>query len=230
MDSARFFLAFATLMVFLLPARAGAETYTFSYCLENNSGLCEDIASQLKVEVTLAAVDEPWVNFTFTNEVGITSSITDLYFDATGFFDKMKILTESAGVNFELGANPSEVPGAGEAEPDFVVSTSLSADSEPPRTENGINADGESLTISFKMAQGVTFDEVIDALNLGPGSDEGIRIAAHLQGVGPNGESDSLICCTPGENVIPSPEPAVLALFGMGLFAVGLRIRRKKSQ
>lgn len=229
MNSARFYLAFATFMVFLLPARAGAETYTFSYCLENNSGLCEDIASQLKVEVTQAA-DDNWVNFTFTNEVGITSSITDLYFDATGFLTKMRIVDESPGVDFELGANPSEVPGAGQAEPDFMVSTSLSADSEPPRKENGINADGESLTITFKMAQGVTFQEVIDALNLGPDTDEGIRIAAHIQGVGPNGDSDSLICCTPGENVFPSPEPAALALFGMGLFAVGLRVRRKKSQ
>jgi hypothetical protein len=33
-----------------------------------------------------------------------------------------------------------------------------------------------------------------------------------------------------GDDVIPAPEPAVLALFGVGLFAVGFRVRRKRAQ
>ncbi len=32
-----------------------------------------------------------------------------------------------------------------------------------------------------------------------------------------------------GDDVIPAPEPAVMALFGMGLFAVGFHARRKKT-
>ena len=83
----------------LTPTKAEAYTYTFSYCLENNSGLCETVASQLKVEVTESSEDG-WVNFTFTNDVGIQSSVTDLYFDADGYFSTMKIVGESAGVDF----------------------------------------------------------------------------------------------------------------------------------
>jgi hypothetical protein len=225
-----FGLALAAAMVALLPARAEAESYTFSYCLEDNSGLCDSLASQLKVEVEEAA--DGWVEFTFTNDIGIQSSITDLYFDASGFLTKMKITGESSGVDFSAGsANPPSVPGGGSATPEFVVSTSLVADSDPPSQPNGINATGEYLTISLKMATGVTFAEVVDALDMGPDTDAGIRIAAHVQGVGPGGESDSLICCTPnGDPVTPTPEPAILALFGIGLFAVGFHVRRKMSK
>lgn len=219
---------FATLVV-LLPARAEAETYTFSYCLENNSGLCESLASQLKVEVTEAA-DDGWVNFTFTNEVGIQSSLTDLYFDADGFLTKMKIIGESSGVDFTAGsATPPDVPGGGDATPEFVVSTSLVADSNPPAQPNGINAAGEYLTISFKMAQDVSFEEIVEALNLGPNTDEGIRIAAHVQGVGPRGESDSLICCDGFDNVTPSPEPASMALFGLAALGAAYQARRRRA-
>jgi len=226
-SASRFGLAVAFAIIALLPARAEAVSYTFSHCLENNSGLCDSLASQLKVEVTDAG--DGWVNFTFTNEIGIQSSITDLYFDASGYLTKMKIVAESSGVDFSAGqASPGDVPGGGGATPEFVVSTSLAADSDPPTQPNGINATGEYLTISFKMAPGRTFADVIEALNMGPNTDEGIRIAAHVQGVGPQGESDSLICCDGLHNGTPAAEPAVLALFGLGLFAVGFRARRRR--
>src|SRR5687768_14867264 len=110
-SAVNFSLSLVVALVALLPATASAESYTFSYCLENNSGLCESLASQLKIEVTESA-EAGWVNFTFTNDIGIQSSITDLYFDATGFLTTMKIVGESAGVNFTAGsASPPDVPG-----------------------------------------------------------------------------------------------------------------------
>ncbi len=228
-SAVNFSLSLVVALVALLPARANAETYTFSYCLENNSGLCETVASQIQVEVTESA-EAGWVNFTFTNDIGIASSVTDLYFDASGFLAKMKIVGESAGVNFTAGsASPPSVPGAGSATPPFEVSSSLMADSDAPAQPNGINALGESLTISFKMETGIDFSEVIAALDLGPDTDEGIRIAAHVQGVG-SGQSDTMICCTGGgDSGFPSPEPASLSLFGIAALAAAYRLRRRHA-
>lgn len=228
-SAVNFSLSLVVALVALLPARANAEIYTFSYCLENNSGVCETVASQIHVEVTESA-EAGWVNFTFTNEIGIQSSVTDLYFDATGFLTTMKIVGESAGVNFTAGsASPPDVPGGGSAIPPFEVSSSLVADSDPPAEANGINALGESLTISFQMSSGIDFSQVIAALDLGPNTDEGIRIAAHVQGVGINGQSDAMICCTGGDDVFPSPEPASMMLFGIAALGAAYRLRRRNA-
>lgn len=223
-------LSLVVALVAFLPARASAEVYTFSYCLENNSGLCETVADQIQVEVTESA-EAGWVNFTFTNNIGIQSSVTDLYFDATGFLTQMKILYESDGVNFTAGsASPPTVPGAGSATPPFEVSSSLMADSDAPAQPNGINAVGESLTISFKMANNIDFGEVIAAIDLGPGTDQGIRIAAHVQGVG-LGQSDTMICCSSGgdDPGFPSPEPATMSLFGLAAVAAASRLRKRQT-
>lgn len=56
-----------------------------------------------------------------------------------------------------------------------------------------------------------------------------IGIAASLSDA--NGGFDAFnVSMARGDDVIPSPEPAVLALFGIGLFAVGFRARRRKTQ
>ena len=209
----------------LLPGRAEAVSYTFTNCFDNNSGLCSELAPQLKVEVTSVG---NFVDFTFTNAIGIASSITDIYFDADGFLTDIKIQSESTGVDFALGTEPPQPPGANQAMPPFEVTHSLIAGATAPPSQNGINSASEFLTVRFKR-DGVSFDQIIAALEAGPNTASGIRIAAHVQGIGPNGASDTFICCGGGENV-SAPEPAIMALFGIGLFAVAARARRRKSQ
>lgn len=212
--------------VLVLPARAEAISYTFTGCFDNNSGLCSELAPQLQIEVT--DVGGQWVEFTFTNDVGIASSITAIYFDADGFLKNMSISEESSGVDFVAGgANPDNPPGGGSAIPPFEVTHSLLAGATPPPAANGINSASEYLTVRFKR-DGVSFDQIIAALEAGPNTADGIRIAAHVQGIGPNGASDTFICCG-GENVTPAPEPAIMALFGIGLLALAARARRRKS-
>lgn len=214
-------LAIAFAIGALLPGRAEAVSYTFTNCFDNNSGQCSALAPQLKVEVTSAG---EYVDFTFTNEVGISSSITDIYFDADGFLTDMTIQAESTGVDFEPGTSPAEPPGGNTAIPPFEVTHSLLTGATAPPSQNGIDSDSEFLTVRFKL-DGVSFDQIIAALEAGPNTANGIRIAAHVQGIG--NESDTFICCTPGDD-FSAPEPAMMALFGLGLFVVAARARRRR--
>ena len=127
----------------LLPARAEAESYSFTDCFGSNSGLCSALAPQLEVEVISVG---NFADVTFTTDIGIASSITDIYFDADGLLADMKIQAERSGVDFESGTNPPRPPGGNQALP------------------------------------------------------------------------------------VSAPEPAMMALFGIGLFAVAARARRRKSR
>jgi len=218
----------------LIPAAAEAAPYTFSSCISsNNSGLCASLPSQLKVDVTAAG--SGYVDFKFTNDIaggGIASSITALYFDATGFLTSISVLGESAGVDFKTTrVSPPDVPSANGADPDFVVTEPLKADTVSPTSPNGINAAGEYLTLRMAIAVGKTFDDVKAALDLGPTTDAGIRIAAHVQAIGTGGQSDSVICCSAvGGPPPPSiPEPATLALFGLTALGTAYRVRQRRA-
>ena len=226
-SAVRFGLALITAIVVLLPARAEAETYTFSTCFDNNSGVCSELASQLLVEVTQSA--DGYVEFTFTNEIGIKSSITDIYFDADGYLSNMVISGYSDGVSFTAGSgSPSLPPGGSDATPPFVVTSSLLADSDSPKVaKNGINSADEYLTLQFQITDNQSFAQIIAAIEEGINEGDGIRIAAHVQAIGSNGESDTFICCTGGGT--PSPEPASMALFGLLAVGAAYRLRRRGS-
>ena len=225
-------LALATSFVVLLPIDAAAVSYTFSYCFDNNSSVCSEIAQQMTVDVTDAGGGK--VNFEFQNNVGEASSVTALYFDAGGFLGNMVILDEAGGADFTEGsASPSDPPGGEQAIPPFETTASLLADANNPKPQKGLNSIDDGLTLQFDIENGLTFTDIIAALNLGPNEGDGIRIAAHVQGIGRGGQlSDTFICCSPGSGGgnggSPTPEPATASLFGLAALAAAYRVRRNK--
>src|SRR5688500_3166113 len=111
----------------LLSQQARADIVGFERITSNNSA---DVASQLFAEITDAGSGQ--VDFKFTNAIGIDSSITDIYFDdGAGVLSAIASISDSgAGVSFSQGASPGDLPSGNSADPDFEVTTSLSADSD----------------------------------------------------------------------------------------------------
>jgi hypothetical protein len=189
---------------------ANADPVTLGFTrITNNASV--DPASQFSVVVSDAG--SGLVDFKFLNNVGIASSITDVYFE-DGTLLAIAQITSSAGVSFSEGASPGNLPGGSAV--GFVATTGFTADSDPPAAPNGVNSASEWLTIRYSLQGGQTFDDTIASLNNGS-----LRIGMHVQAIGTEGESDGFVNTV----VIPLPTTAGLALAGLG--AVAIRRRRK---
>jgi hypothetical protein len=150
------------------------------------------------------------VLFTFQNNSTITSSITQIYFDdlsglLSGITDNGLDWGSQTGVDFQLGANPHNLPGGNNCNPPFQTTEplmSFSVSSVSPVAPNGINP-GEWLEITFDLTDNsTTFQNVLDALGK-----HDLRIGVHIQSL------------EGGVNSIPmftNPEPATVALLGLG--------------
>jgi hypothetical protein len=195
-------------------AAARAEIYSFTN-ITNNSPI--DVSGQLQVEVT--AVGASQVKFHFTNNVGLASSITDVYFD-DGTLLGIASVSGSTGVSFAQFAAPSDLPGGNDLSPDFNTTAGFSADSNAPVSHNGVNASSEWLDVIFNLKTGKDFQSVIDALAMSPGIEGSLRIGLRIQALS-DGDSDSYVN---NGGVVPIPGAALLGLVGLG--AVGATRRR----
>lgn len=193
-----------------------ASAYSFGFTqITNNTNTA--VASQLQVDVTNSDGD---ALFTFTNNVGIASSITQIYFDYgnTNYFTSLDVSGESSGVQFSDGANPANLPSGNTIS--FSADDAGSADSGPGGvTANGVNGATEWVSFLGSLLEGSSFDSVIAGLNSGA-----FRIGLHVQSIG-GGTSDAFVNKTPN----PVPLPAAVWLFGSALLGfTTLSNRRKK--
>ncbi len=201
-----------------LSSSAFAVSYSFSK-ITNNGG--NDLSGQLAVDVTNPGGGK--VDFKFTNDGSIASVIAQIYFDNTGGTLGSMItpfVDSGNGVSFDSGANPGNLPSGNTLNPDFVATVAASADNPAP--SKGINnGNVDWLTITFNLATSKTYQDVLDALNLGPNADS-LRIGLHVTGIAPTGGSDSYV--TEGNRV---PDGGTtMTLLGVALLGLGAAQRR----
>lgn len=183
-------------------ARVDLEVY------ENQSGA--DVSGlDLWVDVLAAGAD---VDFVFHNDSSISSIITQIYFEdgLDALIANGSIFNESAGVDFKIGATPSDPPGGNTI---GWMGTYFSVGRENP-VSNGINP-GETLTLRFDLVGGATVDAIVAALGT-----TGTRIAEHIQSL-PTGASVAAV-------TVPVPVavgPGLVLLAGLGLY----RYRRSRT-
>ena len=205
------------LAVFAAPASAG-PIYTFSCITNNGPGDCAAGEAQLSMEVSDDGVG--FVGFTFFNDVGVASSIADIYFDDGTLLGISSIVDSGAGVAFSSPASPGNLPAGNDASPQFETTANFSADSDSPVLSNGVNSSTEWVKIMFSLQSGGTYQHVIDELANGK-----LRVGLHVQGFEGTNMSESFI-----NNPTPVPEPGTLVLLGAGLTCLASVRRRRSSR
>ena len=218
------------------PAKAG---FTFKNITNNNA--TDAAAGEAQLSVGVTAVGTTRVAFTFKNVGSAAMSITDVYFD-DGTLLGISSVTNGPGVSFTGGsASPGNLPGGNGNPINFDTTAGFLADSDSPRTENGVNP-GETLTITFNLINGKTYANTIAAINLSlanPGVDmtDGLRIGIHVQAFS-SGGSESFVNgrydgnpTTGGDPAVITPAPGGLVLLATALpFAFGLRRRLSRRE
>ena len=201
------------LMFYPISSRADTMLDTFNFVKITNNGN-PSVGGQLSVQVIDPGISGGTdVMFKFFNNVGITSSITQIYFDDGSLLEISAITYSGAGVAFTKPATPGNLPGANLVSPAFVTTDQFSAGSDPPPVANGVNTSAEWVAITFNLQDGKAPDDVIDALR-----DGSLRIGLHVQGYTtvppPPSLSESYV------NTVP--EPGILILLGIAMSAIGV--------
>jgi hypothetical protein len=154
---------------------------------------------------------ESKVRFELHNE-GSVGTVTTIYFEEGVLsYIGASIDNGGPGVEYYFGANPHNLPGGKVLSSPFVTGSpneGFAIGPDPSPMKNGLSS-GEWVAVTFDLKDGKTFADVISSLD-----NSSMRIGAHIQGISLPGCADSL----PAITIVP--EPATLAILGLGLILV----------
>lgn len=198
----------------VLPVQAASMAYGFS-SLSNKSP--EYLSAQLRMAVTEV---HGGALFTFGNAAGVSSSITDIYFDdaVTPLFTSISYQSASgSGVAFDSQATPANLPGGKSI--GFLADYSGDANAQPLGViDGGVNSKDEWVSFLGLWANAATFDGLLTAL-----ASDDFRVGLHIQAIGGQGVSGSYV-----NQLNPVPLPAAAWLFASALFGFVVVANRRK--
>jgi hypothetical protein len=206
-------------LVMINASKAISVSYDFLNITNNGS---QDIASQLLLTVSAANATSTTVDFKFTNNVGIASNVTEIYFNAANL-GTATVTQFGTDFSTSYSLNPGNVPSGNTLTPSFVTSWGLDSANGNAK---GINSATDWLNISFVLNTNfyADYSAVIAAIN-NPDSSGNIRFGLHVRSIGTGGNSDSFVNDVPPPSQVPDSSTTTI-LLGLGLVTLGL-IRRK---
>ncbi len=212
MKKIKFFTVFPSLLALVFSSNLYAATYDFSFSQHSSNGNV-DITDQLYVSVDDS--DLTGALFTFYNDVGIESSITQVVFgDSGNIFSIIEQDGSSDGVVFETD------PNFNGNDYGFVKTYS---ESSTNGVNTGVDSDTDWISFFGTFKTGETFEELLAAME-----SDIFNIGIHVQSI--NGEGSEKYVLNgepiPGGFGNPVPLPAAVWLFGPAL--LGLIGFRKK--
>jgi hypothetical protein len=180
---------------------AGSTSFYFD-CITDHDPVSAATAPQFTG--TLSLYNSNYVQLTISNAgSGATSSITGIYFDDEAHHLSSMSIINGSGVYYTSGANPSNLPGASNADPAFV--TRFSADSYNPYISNGINP-GEYISFRFKGDYSTVLQDM---------TANQLRVGIYVQGFS-NGYTESFVSTmAPSPEKAPAPTSLLLTLIGV---------------
>lgn len=220
----------AVAMMFVMGA-SQASTYSFHKITNNND---VDLTGQLSVDIN--AVGTTGIEFTFFNNVGKDSSLTDVYFDlgiadgeplssstvfsSIAITDDSDTLAVTTDVNFNEGAKTAVLPG-GNGNP---INFTSNYDAGAKNVKKGLDQGGEWVTFLATLGSG-SYDSFIAGL-----FDGTYRIGAKIQSIADACAVGVDDCAEDSSTymVNPIPVPAAAWLFGTALLGFFATARRKK--
>ena len=212
-------LGFIALNLFSLPASA-AYLYTYNFNRITNTAP-ENLQDQLRLEISTDALTNS-VAFKFFNNAGISSSITDIYFDlgTTNMFSKISMYADSdigsaTGVVFDNAATPANLPSGN------TIGFTADYSGDSPTPAKGVDKLGEWVTYMGVLSAGKSFDALIEALKSGD-----FMVGLHVQSIGQTGQSDSYVNQVAAVSAVPLP--AAAWLFGSALMGFVIVSNRRK--
>lgn len=218
----------ASVLLFLALASMSAYSATVTYGFQKiTSNNVEDISSQLSITILdsteanstygLSLLNSE-VLFTAHNDVGISSSIAEVYIDDGLLGPSVAINSLGGFTDFSGGgAKPSNLPGGSNV--GFNATTLFSADVNPGPTANGVNESSDILGVRLGLGSFQDLSAIAYAVENGD-----LSFGYHIRSIGVAGGSDSYT-----NTLVPVPIPAAFWLFSSGLIGLFSLNRSRKN-